>query len=164
MRKLFAILLLTPLLTFAQEDEECIFDRATQTDEFVRSVPELSNYTWNNETKEATITLPNNETLVAQRGGCVHFGISGTLITDNETDFDDLNYWLNRSLWIAERLFSANDFQTVKASIEDKTYSMPMPDGSTLYILFPHDYYSEFAITLKRNKGRVELYIGYYFG
>ncbi len=162
MRKLFAILLLAPLLAFAQEDEECIFDQTTQTDEFVKSIPEFSKYSWNNETKEATITLPNNDTLIAQRGGCYHFGISGTLITNDPTDFNDFDHWFIRSLWIAKRLFSENDFRTLKNIIEKKAYSMP--DGNSSYVLFPHEYYSEFAMTLKMNNGKVELYIGYYFG
>lgn len=162
MRKLFIIfLLLTPLLTLAQEEEQCIFDQSTQTDEFIRSVPEFSNYNWNKETKQATITLTNGETLIAHRGGCIHFGISGTLISNDTTEFNNLDYWFNKSLWIAERLFSESDFQIVKKSIQNKTYSMP--DGTTSYILFPHKSYSEFAMTLKKNNGKIELYIGYYF-
>jgi len=161
MRVLLLIFLTTPLLIYGQDEEECIFDQATQTDEFVKSVSEFSNYTWNNESKEATVILPSNETLIAQRGGCYHFGISGTLVTNDRTDFDNLDYWFEKSLWIAERLFSENDFRTLKKSIEQKTYTMP--EGNSTYILFPHEYYSEFSMTLKKNGNKVELYIGYYF-
>ncbi len=160
MRVILTLLILAPLLALAQEDE-CIFDQTTQTDDFVKSVAEFSNYSWNSETKEATIILPNAEVLVAHRGGCNHFGISGTLITNDSTNFSDLDHWFERCLWIAERLFSENDFQSLKKSIEGQSYSML--EGNTLYISFPHDYYAEFYMTLKKRGDKVELYIGYYF-
>lgn len=162
MKQLFLIsLILIPFLSLAQEEEECIFDKSTQTDEFIRDIPEFANCTWNDNTKEATITLANGDTLIAHRGGCVHFGISGTLITDDTTDFNNLDYWFNKSLWIGERIFSEKDLETIKKSIRDKTYAMPYETNS--YIFFPHQAYSEFAMTLKKEKGKVELYIGYWF-
>jgi hypothetical protein len=80
MKKIIILLLFIPAFLFSQEDEECTFDQNTQTDKFIKSIPEFSNYKWDNEKKEAIINLKNGSILIARRGGCVHFGVSGELI------------------------------------------------------------------------------------
>ncbi len=162
MRKIFTLLLLTPFLTLAQEDDDCIFDQATQTDEFVRKVPEFANYTWNSENKEAKIILSNKDTLIAYRGGCYHFALSGTLITKDLTDLENQDYWLNKALWIAERLFSSKDFQELKENIANKEYEVD-DSCNSFCIYFEHSFYSDYHIRLTLKQETVELEIGYYF-
>ncbi|WP_339624621.1 hypothetical protein [uncultured Winogradskyella sp.] len=47
--------------------EECIFDQATQTDEFLKEIDELEGYVWNTETKTAEITLYDHWFLTIRR-------------------------------------------------------------------------------------------------
>jgi hypothetical protein len=56
---------------------DCVFDLKTQTDKFISDVPEFSNYTWDDYTKTAIITLKNGEELKVIKGGCNHFEVSG---------------------------------------------------------------------------------------
>src|SRR5690606_5730116 len=51
-------------------EQECIFDPETQTDEFVKNIPGITSYSWNDTSKTATILLPGDEILYATRGGC----------------------------------------------------------------------------------------------
>lgn len=155
------VILAAPI--FSQEDEECTFDQKTQTDEFVRGVPEFSDYTWDSQIKVATIKLENGSILKAHRGGCVHFGISGELyLKDSEKGIRNLEYWFERSLWIAQRLFSEHDYNVLHNSILNKTYSNQSGDGFT-YLLIPHDSYNEFSISVKKEGDIGIVYVGYYF-
>lgn len=150
-------------LIFSQEEEECIFDQDTQTDEFVKKVSEFSNYSWDDNLKEATIQLKNGNVLVAHRGGCVHFGISGELyLKDCGINLQDLNYWFREAKWIGKRLFSDSDFKLLKESIDNKTYT-DLSDEGAAYIIIPHNTYNEFSISVKKDDASKVLYVGYYF-
>lgn len=161
--RIIIILLLTNHL-FSQNDEECTFDLKTQTDEFVKTVPEFSDYSWDDIRKEATIKLENGNILVAHRGGCVHFGISGELYLkgDDGISLQDLDYLFREAKWIGKRLFSDSDYKLLRESINNKTYA-DLSDESGTYILIPHKTYNEFSILVRTEGKSKVLYVGYYF-
>ncbi len=159
MRRLLPLFLIAPVLSFAQQ-RDCFFDQEAQTDDFVKSVPEFVDYTWNSDTKEATISLPGEEVLIAQRGGCYHFGVSGTLITQDPTALEDIEYWFQRGLWIAERLFDKADVELLRKWKEDGRYRLL--DRDPYYLVFSHDAYSDLSIVWRKKDNEVELFIGYY--
>jgi hypothetical protein len=102
---------------FSQED--CIFDQATQTDEFLKGIPELENYSWNQETKTATIVFPNQDTLLVQRGGCDHFGVSAEFILRNDpADFRNWDNVFDKVLWIAEILDNEFNFERLRDDLK----------------------------------------------
>jgi hypothetical protein len=71
-------------------EDDCVFDLNTQTDDFLKETPKFSNYVWNNERKKATIKLDNGNTLIVTRGGCVHFSFYGNLLLNkSELDLND---------------------------------------------------------------------------
>ena len=148
---------------FSQSEEECVFDLETQTDEFVKDIPEFSNYVWNNDRKEATIKLKDGNILIAHRGGCVHFGISGELhLKGNEISINDFDYWFEKVKWIGKRLFNDSDYEILVKSLENKTYT-DMSDNRGIYIVIPHKTYNEFLISIKTEEKSKVLYVGYYF-
>jgi hypothetical protein len=161
MKMMTIILVLFCLQTYAQE--ECIFDQSTQNAEFIQDIPEFKNYSWNDNTKEATIILSDGDTLIAHRGGCDHFGISGTLkLSGNNTDITDLDYWFKKCSWIAKRIFSSYDYQDMMTSIRDRTYSDQSNEELT-FVVFQHESYSEFAMMIKRVEHSTIVSIGYYY-
>ena len=164
MRLLLILLLLSSyLIGFGQSDEDCIFDRSTQTDEFVKNIPEFENYTWNNKTKTATIILDDGDSLMASRGGCVHFGISGKLITsDKSKDLNNLDYWLNKSKWIGERLFDQTTMKELTTALEKGDYII-QKESDRVYLNINHDSYNEFYIVVFKNELTYSVEIGYWF-
>lgn len=149
-----------PEEVLSKVEDDCPFDLSNQTDDFIKDVPEFSDYVWNSSTKEATIKLPNGDVLIAQRGGCSHFGLSGTLISTDSTPLSNEDYWRKKVLWIAKRIFDETDYSFLVYSLESKSYEK----GDEPYsYYFPHEYYSSFSITMTTKDGKVELYVGYYF-
>ena len=57
----FPLFFVFPTILVGQESEDCIFDLKKQTDDFIKSIPEFSDYTWNDEAKEALITLASQK-------------------------------------------------------------------------------------------------------
>jgi len=161
MKYLIFFLSLISYNTFAQED--CTFDQSTQTDEFIRNIPEFSNYIWNDNKKEATILLENGDTLIAHRGGCVHFGISGDLFVslDNNENYD-LEDWLDKCKWMAKRLFSEYDFEVLVSSLKNKTYTK-FSENNMIYMVIPHNSYIEYYIAIPTDGKSKKVSIGYYF-
>jgi len=148
---------------FSQDEEECIFDQTIQTDEFVKNIHEFSNYSWNDNRKEATIKLEDGNILVAHRGGCVHFGISGELFLKGvENSSQNLDFWFQKAKWIGKRLFNESDYKLLEESIDNKTYT-DLSDERGIYIVIPHETYNEFSISVKIEEESKVLYVGYYF-
>lgn len=156
------LILLITFQSYGQDD--CIFDQSTQTDDFIKNIDEFQNYTWDNSKKEATIFLNNGDTLVAQRGGCIHFGISGTLIQkDSKIESIDQLELFNTGLWIAQRLFNQKDFKELEEKFENKDYTIERDDDQLFYMYFDHDYFSEYYLRAEQFDGRIKVEIGYYF-
>ena len=163
MKILITIIILTAIPLFAQQDEECIFDQSTQTDEFIKTKGVFSNYVWDNDKKEATIVLDNGDVLKARRGGCVHFGMSGELeSSDTSVELTDINYWFEKAMWIAQNILDQSDAEHLKNQISKKQYTL-LSENDSIYVVIPHDSYDEFSISVRKEKGKVFVYVGYYF-
>ena len=150
------------------EEEDCVFDLATQTDEFIKDIPEFSNYTWIDSTKSAIITLDNGETLIAERGGCNHFGISGKWEKKNDTHKgEEIEYWLEQAKWISKRLLPKTDYEMLEKMIDDKKYESNFHNG-ILYLQFEGHDYSEWYLRvewdLEKDDENPIIETGYYFG
>jgi len=164
MKKIHLILfILISNLINCQEIEECVFDKTTQTDEFIRNKTKFTEYEWDNENKTATIKLENGETLKIFRGGCIHFGMSGELFTNfNSSKINDLDFWLDKSLWVSKNIFDNKDYEYLKEQLAKKDYHLERNENS-VYIFIPHEIYDEFSISVRMEGGKAVLYVGYYF-
>ncbi|WNJ19046.1 hypothetical protein [Pontibacter sp. G13] len=144
--------------------EDCIFDLDTQTDAFVRALPELKDYTWNDRTKTARILLQSGDSLVARRGGCDHFGVSGSLRLDqDEHSMQDLAHWIGQARWISSRLMPESDWKAFDQMIELKQYE----DHSTetrIHLIFTGHNYSMWYMTVDWMEGAIWVETGYDFG
>lgn len=164
MKKIYLVLLF--LITnsiLSQEIEECVFDRTTQTDDFIKTKGIFTDYEWDIENKTATIKLDNGDILNAFRGGCVHFGMSGELFTNKDSStIDNLDFWLAKAKWIAKNLFENKDYEYLKDQLANNDYYFERGENS-FYIFIPHDFYDEFSIAVRMENGKAVLYVGYYF-
>lgn len=76
-------------------DSNCIFDLATQTDEFIQEVPAFANYVWDPDNKLAVVVLENGEQLSITRGGCDTYVQAVELYSDLDTIS-----WTNTAHWV----------------------------------------------------------------
>lgn len=147
------------------DSADCIFDKSTQTDEFVRGVPEFAGYSWDDASKTATILLPAGDTLYATRGGCDHFAFSGKWVKMEEHAIDDVAYWLEQGKWISKNLFPRDDYSTYLKMVQSEAYEAIVKDNS-LYVLFSDSSYNEWSLTVEKGIGADESYTsietGYY--
>lgn len=101
------------------ESEDCIFDQATQTDEFLKNVQELKGYNWDYASRTATYILETGDTLLVTRGGCNHFTVSAEFRLRN--DKADYSKWSNvyqKALWIAKALDTEFYYEELKKDID----------------------------------------------
>ncbi len=139
--------------------KDCVFNKDTVTDNFLKSVPEFKNYSWDNLTKEARIVLPNNDSLYIHIGGCMHYGVSATLTrVGNNKQFTDHGYWLSEAYWIAERVkgFESHYLHEVD---EKKNYDEEI-DNEGLFIDFHENDYS---LIVDRKDGYTHITLNHYF-
>ena len=101
------------------ESEDCVFDQATQTDEFLKDVKELKGYRWNNASRSATYVLESGDTLLITRGGCHHFTVSAEFrLKKDRTDYSKWNNVYQKVLWIAKALDNEFDYEELKKDID----------------------------------------------
>ena len=148
-------------------EDDCIFNLKTQTDEFIKHIPEFSNYVWEDSTKTGVIILENGEKLIVKRGGCYHFEISGQWIQKNKKHtIEEVDYWLEQGKWISKRIMTETDYSDLEQMINDKSYKMNFGDNG-LYISFNNHNYSEWYLAVDWDfiggNNNVIVKTGYYF-
>lgn len=143
---------------------ECIFDVKTQTDSFIRNIPEFANYHWIERKKTAAIQLENGDSIYAHRGGCHHFGVDATWIQQSDSTIHNTVYWVEKATWLAERIYDPSLQEEFKEKLRALDYEIS-PGKNRWVMAINHDYFSEWWITLKvRPDGKTVLSTGYYFG
>lgn len=138
---------------------DCVFNRDTVTDAFLNNIPEFNNYTWNNESKEARIVLPNNDSLYIHVGGCQHYGVTATLTRiDNQEAFTNHSYWISEAEWIASRV---KGFEvSLLHDVDQKKNYEEESDESGLFIDF-HE--NDYTLIVDRKEGHTHITLNHYF-
>lgn len=144
-------------------DDDCVFDLNTQNDDFLKGIPEFSNYSWDSEQKKATIKLDSKTTLIATRGGCTHFSFYGNLIQHNsELHLDDERKIFEKAVWIAEKLFHKSDSDFIKSLLNKRNFTLDESAHQKNYI-FQTDRYCEMTLVVETLKdGQLSIEMGYY--
>ncbi len=143
------------------EDEDCIFDLKTQTDDFLKNKPNLSNYTWSNKTKTATIILDEHTMLKAFRGGCDHFNFYGTLYLKNTNIiYKDQNLIFEKGLWIVNQIMSPSDVDLFTKLIAFKKFKSE-ENHQKIYYTFDQDVYCTMTLVVEQLDEGLSIQIGY---
>lgn len=138
---------------------DCVFNKDTVTDAFVKSVEEFSNYSWDEATKEARIILEGNDSLYIHVGGCQHYGVSATLTrVGSDEDFDDHSYWIEQALWIAERV-EGFEPALLKDVDQKKNYDEETDDEGLFIDFHENDY----SLIVDRKDGYTHITLNHYF-
>lgn len=152
-----------PKTETAVNKDDCVFDLNTQTDDFLKEIPEFSNYFWDNEQKKATIKLDDGNTLIVTRGGCTHFAFYGNLLLDqSELNINNESIIFEKALWIAQRLFNKSDFDHIKESLDKKNFEIEQSENQKYYT-FQSDAYCDMTLVVEKiNSHQISIEIGYY--
>lgn len=144
-------------------EDDCIFDLSTQTSDFMESIPEYANYTWDDIEKTATVVLNNSDTVTITRGGCVHYNQYIELITtaNDSLSTSNIEYCLQLSQELAKKVFNEADNQLIDSLVSSNYYRVV--ESNHLYIEFIQDYYCQMTVYATESKsGRFTLEIGFY--
>ncbi|MFD2245408.1 hypothetical protein [Pontibacter ruber] len=135
------------------EAEDCIFDQATQTDEFLRVVAALKGYKWNQETRTASFLLPQGDTLLISRGGCEHFTVSVEFrLRNDKTDYTKWSNVFSKALWIAKVLDHEFNYEELKSDIEANRINFSRyEETGTDVISFSEETLTDRNYTLERH-------------
>lgn len=107
------------------DPNDCVYDQTTQTDEFLKGIPELSNYTWDQGEKTATVIMEDGDSLLIRRGGCMDFGVSAEFrIFSNKVDYKDWSKVFSKIFWIMDLLTKEFDNEGIKKEINKKTHKI----------------------------------------
>lgn len=149
--------------TNQQENEDCIFDQSTQTDEFLKDIKELEGYVWHPDTKMAEIILNKQESLIIKRGGCDVFQFYASFMNEKVLDFEkDKKQIFDSIIWITS-LLEDFDGEDIKRVIEEGKISITKRDEFNYHANFMdkklyEQYYFNF-----NNKDITTFEIGYYY-
>jgi len=147
----------------AFSEDDCIFDLATQTTEFLDTIPQLQNYTWNDTMKVAMIPQKNGDVIEISKGGCHHYGYYVTLHSPvDSTKLDDLDHWLNR-IRPTMKLLPDFEWSMMEALLADKAFDLESSE-SMLFCTFHQPTYCDMSILVGKGEGGVAyIQVGYYF-
>ncbi|WP_452227649.1 hypothetical protein [Lacinutrix sp. MEBiC02404] len=157
----------TELVSESESDfneDDCVFDLNTQTDDFLKEIPEFSNYVWDNEQKKATIKLENGNTLIITRGGCAHFSFYGNLfLNKSELNLNDESGIFKKALQIAEKLFHKSDYELIKELLKNKDYEIEKSENQ-YYLDFKDDRYCDMTLVVENltDQNLISIEIGFY--
>ncbi len=145
------------------DEDDCVFDLNTQTDDFLKDAGEFTNYVWDNKQKKATITLKNQNTLIVTRGGCAHFSFYGNLILNNsQLSLNDENKIFENALWISKKLFHKSDFEFIKQLLNKRKFEIIQSENQKYYD-FQIDRYCDMTLVIEKLKdNQISIEIGYY--
>ncbi|RIJ42554.1 hypothetical protein [Pontibacter oryzae] len=141
--------------SYEESMDDCIFDQETQTDEFLKNVSELNNYSWDNDKRTATVILETGDTLLIYRGGCNHFSVAAEFrFRKDKTDYSRWSNVYEKVLWIANLLDKEFDYNELKQAINSKnlTYKR-LEETETDEVLFNDPSLQEQNYKIERKLG-----------
>ena len=152
--------------TIHNEYSDCTFDQQNQTEDFIKKIKELKNYSWNSKNKTATIKITSDETLKIHRGGCNHFLLSAEFILPkNFTLKKDKKYIFSKLIWVSKLIYNKHDYKIIKESIENNRITLDSPNKKKGHVNFLNkEIYNNYTIfydeeQLNKNVFSIEYYI-----
>ena len=111
------------------DEVECIFDQSTQTDEFLKDIKELADYSWDQETRTAEIVLNDHWGLTIKRGGCDHFSFEAEFIHDRAINFEEnKEFVFDKIKWLSN-LLDDLDGEVLTECIQENKLTIEVEDN-----------------------------------
>lgn len=142
-------------------EDDCAFDLSTQTMEFLDSIQSFSSFMWIDSITTAA-GLIGQDSILVQRGGCVHYNYYTTLIRQNDTtEIIDTDYWFGQVLEVTH-LLPHFENETIQELYAQEKFQIEFYTGQT-YITFQQNDYCAMNLWIERNEdGLTQVSLGYY--
>lgn len=155
----FSFLLFGSVLS---QEEECVFDLVTQTDDFLKDSPFYGQHVWNEESKTAIIQLSKDETLIITRGGCLHFSYYFDLIIEgDESPITDHYYWIRKIFTLTEQVPDF-DNETMWNSVLDLSNPHALTKEQHAWY-FNDERYCSSELFIEKTGNTTSVRLGYYY-
>ncbi len=120
---------------------ECLVDINNITQKnTIKNSPDFNEVKWDNETKEAWVSLKNGDSLYVHVTGCRDFYVQVRLIRYNNTEeFSNVEYWFEQAMWIAEHVrgFDPEHLQEIH---DEKKFTSEQDEDGIAMDFNEHDY------------------------
>lgn len=144
-------------------ESDCVFDLNTQSDEFMKRLIDYQDYSWNDESKTATIILNNSDTLKLSRGGCTHFYYTtyySTQISDS-MNLKNEELIFNYATKLANNTFPESDVALINNLIEQGLYNSDIGSSQHFY-QFDQDNYCSMTLFINELDNILTFEFSYY--
>lgn len=127
---------------------DCIFDTSTQNDSFLKGIDDLKGYSWNTETKTASLRLSKTEVLEIYRGGCDQFSLKATFTVPKKITLEkNQKYIFDKILWVSELIYDASEYKIIEESLTEDKYAIDKTNPERIHInLMDQKIYNSFVI------------------
>ncbi|WP_299765007.1 hypothetical protein [uncultured Dokdonia sp.] len=143
-------------------EQDCIFDQATQTDEFLKGIKELENYVWDDESKTAEIILNDHWGLGLTRGGCDHFTVQADFVYDRVIDFEEKkDFIFQQVIWISD-LIKDFDGEIIRECIENGRISIEVEDNKRHIHFMDQRLYESYYMSFSVLENISYIHLSYY--
>lgn len=167
LKKIFYSISLLALASCASaQQEECIFDESSITDDFLRNNSEIQSYKWFDDIKVATVFMKTGEYVFIKKWACMSYGTEAKKIIMFPAEIDESIYiWRDNLLLFGRQFLSESDYQYYERVIKTTTWAKGkeiLGINSKYEIDIPHDNYPEFYASIERKREMVILKFYYY--
>ena len=143
--------------------EECIFDQATQTNDFLKEKPLFKEFKWDSISKVASGVI-GADSIQITRGGCTHFSFYVVIRTKelDTLEFSDQKFGFKKALNLVRDVFPEPDFELFERLINEQLYELQEQENQKSYYFRNGDYCNTSLIIERLPNGFYQLEIGYY--
>jgi hypothetical protein len=151
-------------------ENECVFDLATQTDEFLKNNAKINNYEWTDSIHSGIIILNNSDTIRVNKGGCNHFNFFCELTSKNidTLEINNESFGLKKAKELVHLIFPESDAKLLDSLITTSDFDTEIVDGphfefEEINRVFNYKNHCSTTLFIKRlPNGFYKLEIGYY--
>jgi hypothetical protein len=147
-------------------EEECVFDASSITDDFLKENDEIQAYHWSDDTKTAAVLLKTGEYVFIKKWACIHYGMEAKKITMfPSVEQESIAYWQKDLLSFGQQFLCQGDFELYKSTLEKTNWAQGREKlliNEKYEINIPHEAYPEFFVMLERREDMVVVTLYYY--
>lgn len=144
--------------------DDCIFNPRSIKEDFLRQIPDISHYEWDNIDKEARVITKNGDFIYVKKWACNSYGMeSKKIIVNPGFGVKSINLWSKEVKLFASQLLDSSNYQSLENYLSENDVIIDSMIGDRRIELdIPHESYSEFLIVIDGGPDALIISISYY--